>query len=110
MKKMKSWLVIVLILLAALLIGQAVSFLISGDTWKAYIQTLPKVLAQIAFWGPIIAIVAGLFVWGVLRIMGFKSIEDIRVETVEQNNPSPAIVFVGTLLAALLFLMIVIRP
>ena len=110
MKKIKGWLVVVLILLVALVLGQAISFLISGEGWRAYMQTLPKVLAQIAFWGPIIAIVAGFFVWGMLRLLGFKSLEEIRSESVEQNNPSPAIVFVGTLLAALVFLLIIIRP
>jgi len=29
---------------------------------------------------------------------------------VEDNNPAPAIVFVGTLIASILFLMVVIRP
>jgi hypothetical protein len=28
----------------------------------------------------------------------------------EQNNPTPAIIFVGTLIASLLFLTLVIRP
>jgi hypothetical protein len=37
-------------------------------------------------------------------------LEEIRLESVEQNNPTPAIVFVGTLIASLLFLMMVIRP
>lgn len=110
MKKMKSWLAIGLILLVALILGQAIAFLISGDAWRAYLEALPKVLAQIAFWGPVIAIIAGLFVWGMLRLLGFKSIEQIRDESVQQNNPSPAIVFVGTLLAALVFLLIIIRP
>jgi len=110
MKKIKGWLVIVLIMLVTLVLGQAISFLISGEGWRAYMQVLPKVLAQIAFWGPIIAIVAGLFVWGMLRLLGFKSLEEIRSESVEQNNPSPAIIFVGTLLAALVFLLIIIRP
>lgn len=42
--------------------------------------------------------------------MGFESLEDIRVESVEQNNPAPAILFVGTLIASILFLMLVIKP
>ena len=65
---------------------------------------------MIAFWGPIVAIIAGLFVWAMLRLLGFKSLEEIRVESVEQNNPTPAVVFIGTLIASLLFLMLVIRP
>ena len=45
-----------------------------------------------------------------LRLLGFTSLEEIRGESVEQNNPTPAIVFVGTLIASLLFLALIIRP
>jgi hypothetical protein len=62
------------------------------------------------FQGPIIALVAGLFVYGTLRLLGFASLDEIRQESVEQNNPTPAIVFVGTLIASILFLMLIIRP
>jgi hypothetical protein len=65
---------------------------------------------MIAFWGPIIAIISSFFVWAVMRLLGFESLEAIRQESVEQNNPAPAIVFVGTLIASVLFLMLVIKP
>lgn len=106
----RSFLTIGLILIAAVILGQGVSYLINPESWQAFIGTLPVILSMIAFWGPIIALIAGLVVWGVLRLLGFQSLEQIRQESVEQNNPAPAIVFVGTLIAALLFLMLVIRP
>jgi hypothetical protein len=65
---------------------------------------------MIAFWGPITALIASAFVWVVMRLLGFDSLESIRQESVEQNNPTPAIIFVGTLIASVLFLMLVIRP
>jgi hypothetical protein len=34
----------------------------------------------------------------------------IRQESVEQNKPAPAIVFVGALIASVLFLMLIIKP
>lgn len=99
-----------LILLALLVLGQVVSFLIAADSWRAFAARLPLILSMIAFWGPIVALVAGLFVWGMLRLLGFDSLEEIRAESVEQNNPTPAVVFGGTLIASILFLMLVIRP
>ena len=97
-------------LLVLLLVGQGISFLIAPDSWRAFTARLPVILSMIAYWGPIIALVAGLFVWSTLRLLGFSSLEEIRLESVEQNNPAPAIVFVGTLIASILFLMLVIRP
>lgn len=98
------------LLLVLLILGQVVAFIIAPDSWRAFSQRLPVVLSMIAYWGPIVAIVAGLFVWGTLRMLGFNSLEEIRAESVEQNNPTPAVVFVGTLIASILFLMLVIRP
>jgi heme/copper-type cytochrome/quinol oxidase subunit 2 len=98
------------IIAAALVVGQAISYVLSPASWLAYASRLATIFSMIAFWGPIIAIIAGLFVWGTLRLMGFSSLKEIRDESVEQNNPTPAILFTGTLIAALLFLMIVIRP
>jgi len=43
-------------------------------------------------------------------VLGFGSLEVLRRESVEQNNPAPAIIFTGTLIAMILFLMLVIRP
>ena len=71
---------------------------------------LPKIISMIAFWGPIIALVSFAFVAMTLRMLGFQSFEDLRRESVDENNPAPAIIFVGTLVASILFLMIVIRP
>lgn len=45
-----------------------------------------------------------------MRLLGFNTLDEIRQESVEQNNPTPAIIFVGTLIASLLFLTLVIRP
>lgn len=94
----------------SLFIGQGLSFLASPESWQSFFGALPRILSMIAFWGPIIAIISSLIVWGVLRLMGFQSLEAIRVESVEQNNPAPAIIFVGTLIASILFLMLVIKP
>ncbi len=99
-----------LALVVFLVIGQVVAFLIAPESWQAFADRLPLILSMIAFWGPIIALVAGIFVWATLRLLGFVSLEEIRRESVEQNNPAPAIVFVGTLIASILFLMLVIRP
>jgi hypothetical protein len=44
-----------------------------------------------------------------MRLLGFESLEAVRQESVEQNNPAPAIVFVGALVASLIFLGLVIR-
>ncbi len=107
MKKIPSfvgWLIL------ALVIGQGLSFLASPEAWQAFFGALPRILSMIAFWGPVIAFISSLIVWGVLRLMGFESLEAIRVESVEQNNPAPAILFVGTLIASILFLMLVIKP
>jgi hypothetical protein len=108
--KNRGFLMAGIILLVLLVAGQAVSYLAAPASWQAFIERLPVIISMIAFWGPIIAILAGLFVWAVLRLMGFASLEEIRQESVEQNNPAPAIVFVGALIASLLFFTLVIRP
>lgn len=99
-----------IVLLVALVLGQVITFLIAPDSWGVFTERLPVILAMITFWGPIVALFAGLFVYVILRLLGFASLEEIRLESVEQNNPTPAIVFVGTLIASILFLMLVIRP
>jgi hypothetical protein len=108
--KNRGFLVTGMILLVLLAAGQAVSYLAAPASWKAFVERLPVILSMIAFWGPILGLLAGLFVWAVLRLLGFTSLEEIRQESVEQNNPAPAIVFVGALIASLLFFMLVIRP
>jgi hypothetical protein len=100
----------IVVLAAALIVGQGLAFVISRQFYQDYLDALPKVLAQIAFWGPIIAIIAGGFIVITMRLLGFNTLDEIRAESVEQNNPTPAIVFVGTLIASLLFLTLVIRP
>lgn len=97
-------------LLIALIVGQGVSYLAAPDSWKSFVGVLPKIISMIAFWGPIIILVAFTFVSLALRMLGFKSFEDLRRESVEENNPAPAIIFSGTLIASILFLMVVIRP
>ena len=99
-----------IILLVALVVGQGVSYLAAPDSWKSFTMILPKIISMIAFWGPIIALIAAVFVVIGMRLLGFDSIAEIRKESVEDNNPAPAIVFVGTLIASILFLMVVIRP
>lgn len=99
-----------IILIGALAVGQGLAYVLNPTGYLAFAQTLPLVLSQIAFWGPIIAIMAGGFILITFRLLGFNSLDEIRTESVEQNNPAPAIVFVGTLIASLLFLGLVIRP
>lgn len=103
-------LIAVIVLVVALAVGQGLAFLINPGGYQGYLAVLPVVLSQIAFWGPIIALIAGVFIVAVLRLLGFQSLDEIRRESVEQNNPTPAIIFVGTLIASLLLLWVVIRP
>jgi len=93
-----------------LVIGQVISYFAAPDSWRSFIGVLPKITSMIAFWGPIIILVSFAFVSMSLRALGFKSFEDVRRESVEENNPAPAIIFTGTLIASILFLMVVIKP
>ena len=97
-------------LLIVLVAGQVIAYLAAPDSWKSFVTVLPKIISMIAFWGPIIALISYGFVSLTLRTLGFNSFEDLRRESVEENNPAPAIIFVGTLIASILFLMTVIRP
>jgi len=99
-----------LVIVLALVAGQAVSYVLTPASWMAFVAVLPRILSMIAFWGPIIAAISAIFVWGMLRLLGFESLAAIRQESVEQNNPAPAIIFVGTLIASIMFLSTVIRP
>ena len=99
-----------LVLVGLLVLGQVISYLIAPDSWRAFMDRLPVILSMILFWGPIVALFAGVCVWALLRMLGFESLEEIRAESLEQNNPVPAIIFTGTLIASILFLMLVIRP
>ena len=100
----------VILLVVALLVGQGISYIAAPDSWKSFVSVLPKIVSMIAFWGPIIALVSIGLVGLSLRMLGFRSFEDLRRESVEENNPAPAIVFAGTLIASILFLMVVIKP
>jgi hypothetical protein len=51
-----------------------------------------------------------VFVHFIMRLLGFDNLDEIRLESVEQNNPTPAILFVGALIASILFLLLVVRP
>jgi hypothetical protein len=113
-KHMKKWISrgympVFILLVVLLVLGQAVSYLAAAATWRAYIDVLPKYLSQIAFWGPVVALIAAVFVWAMLKLLGFNSLAEIRNESVEQNNPAPAVIFAGTLIASILFLMLVLR-
>ena len=99
-----------LVILIVLVVGQGLSYLIAPDSWRSFTAVLPKILSMIAFWGPIIVLISFVFVSIAMRILGFTSIEEIRKESVEDNNTAPAIIFVGTLIASILFLMVVIKP
>lgn len=101
---------LLLVLVSMLILGQVISYFASPASWQGFISVMMRILSMVAFWGPILAIIASFFVWVVMRLLGFKSIEAIRQESVEQNNPTPAIIFVGTLIASALFLMLVIKP
>lgn len=109
-KKESSFPLGLVILIAALVVGQVLSYVLAPDSWRGFTAVLPKILSMIAFWGPIVVIVSFLFVVVAMRLLGFKSIQEIRRESIEDNNPTPAIVFVGTLIASILFLLVVIRP
>jgi hypothetical protein len=110
MKKIFGRFTLIIILVPVLIIGQGLSYLLNPAGWQAYLGNLGNILGMIAFWGPVIALISSLFVWIVLRLLGFESLESIRQESVEQNNPAPSIIFVGTLIASVLFLMLVIKP
>lgn len=110
MAKNREALIGVVFLAGALALGQIVAYFLAPASWTAFVARLPVVLSMIAFWGPIVAIVAAAFVVITMRLLGFDSLAEIRQESVEQNNPAPAIVFVGTLVASLIFLGLVIRP
>jgi len=101
---------VLVVLVVALAVGQVLALVLNPAGYAEFLRALPLILSQIAFWGPIVALIAGGIIVGVLRLLGFPSIEAIRSESVDQNNPTPAIVFVGTLIASLLFLALVIRP
>jgi hypothetical protein len=110
MKNMFGRYTLIIILVLALVAGQVISYAASPTAWKGFIDVLGRIISMIAFWGPITALISSAFVWIVMRLLGFDSLDSIREESVEQNNPTPAIVFVGTLIASVLFLMLVIRP
>jgi predicted lysophospholipase L1 biosynthesis ABC-type transport system permease subunit len=112
---MKQWLskgywAVLALLLVAIALGQVVSYIAAPASWEAFVSTLPKYLSMMAFWGPIVALVAGLLVWVMLKLLGFNSLAEIRTESVEQNNPAPAIIFTGTMIAGILFIMLILRP
>jgi hypothetical protein len=109
MGKNREWWIGLLTLAGALVLGQIISRVLAPASWELFMARLPVILSMIAFWGPIVAIVAAAFVVVTMRLLGFGSLSEIRQESVEQNNPAPAIVFVGTLVASLIFLGLVIR-
>lgn len=109
-KTLSKWFWVLVILIAVLLITQAISYLLAPDAWNAFYLRLPVILSMVAFWGPVVAVFVMLLLWLVMRLLGFNSITEIRHESVEQNNPTPAIIFVGTLIASILFFLVVIKP
>jgi hypothetical protein len=99
-----------LTLVGLIVLGQGVAYLVARESWQIFIGRLPVILAMVAFWGPIVAAIAAGFIVVTMRLLGFDSLDEVRQESVDQNNPAPAIVFVGTLIASLIFLGLVIRP
>lgn len=110
MKNMFGRYTLIVTLALVLVAGQVISYFAAPATWQGLVGLLGRILSMIAFWGPIIAIISSAFVWIVLRLLGFDDLEEIRKESLEDNNPTPAIIFVGTLIASILFLMLVIKP
>ena len=109
-KGLHGWVLPVIVIFVALVFGQIISYLAAPISWAAFLNRVPVIVSMIAFWGPIIAAITSLLVWIMMKMMGFASLQEIRKESVEQNNPTPAIIFIGTLIASILFLMLVIRP
>ena len=101
---------IIITLALVLVAGQVISFFAAHDAWSKYIGNIGYIIGMIAFWGPIITLISSAFVWIVMNLLGFDNLEEIRKESVEDNNPTPAIIFVGTMIASVLFLMLVIKP
>ena len=101
---------LIITLVLTLIAGQVISYFASPTAWQGFVNVLGRIISMIAFWGPITALISSAFVWIVMRLLGFSSLEIIQQESLEQNNPAPAVVFVGTLIASVLFLMLVIRP
>jgi len=101
---------LIITLALVLVAGQVIAYFADVTAWQKYVNNLGYILSMIAFWGPITALISSAFVWIVMNLLGFNSLETIRQESVEQNNPTPAIIFVGALIASVLFLMLVIRP
>jgi hypothetical protein len=99
-----------LTLVGLIVLGQGVAYVVARESWQIFIGRLPVILAMVAFWGPIVAAIAAGFIVVTMRLLGFDSLDEVRQESVDQNNPAPAIVFVGTLIASLIFLGLVIRP
>jgi hypothetical protein len=110
MKKIFGRYTIIIILALVLVAGQVISFFAAHDAWQKYVNNIGYIVGMIAFWGPIVALISSAFVWIVMNLLGFDNIEEIRKESVEDNNPTPAIIFVGTMIASVLFLMLVIKP
>lgn len=109
MSRNREWWIGLGTLAGAVVLGQVVAYLLAPASWAIFVARLPVILSMIAFWGPVVAVVAAAFVVITMRLLGFGSLAEVRQESVEQNNPAPAIVFVGTLIASLIFLGLVIR-
>lgn len=110
MQKNNTFIKVTGVLLALVIVGQVIAYLAAPEAWQGFAGRLPEILAMVGFWGPICAVISAGIVYVVFRLLGFASLEEIRKESVEQNNPTPAILFVGTLIASVLFLLLVIRP
>src|SRR3990172_4526711 len=54
MGKNREWLIGLLTLAGALVLGQIISRLLAPASWDIFAARLPVILAMIAFWGPIV--------------------------------------------------------
>ncbi len=106
----KGYWAVLAVLVAAIVVGQAVAYVAAPASWQAFVGLLPKYLSMVAFWGPLVALVSGVMVWTLLKLLGFNSLAEIRRESVDENNPSPAVIFIGTVIASILFMMLILRP
>src|SRR3972149_927989 len=70
MGKNREWLIGLLPRAGAFVLGQIISRLLAPASWDIFAARLPVILAMIAFWGPIVAIVAAAFVVITMRPVG----------------------------------------
>src|SRR5512146_392706 len=99
-----------ILLVIAVVAGQGLSYLLAPGSWRSFIAVLPRILSMIAFWGPIVALVAFSFVSIAMRLLGFTSIEEIRKVSIDDTKPAAIFALFGPVIVRIQFLLFVIRP